>query len=233
MSSISGSGLGGARRAIRRATPKLAGLTAASLIAGAGVAGITTTANGAVAGGRSIEVFHGRDFVGLSGYPARTPVTVDVVRGGAVVGTVTRNTLADGSLEINHLGDTDCWAPPVTPDIMPGDQVRSTFTNATGATVEDFTAVRDVYVDTENIVFDAAGGTITVQGHARSSAAAPIEAGHILEARLRWGTRLVRDPRADVGGALRADGSFEHTFTGFTSAQVQDAIDNGLDVALE
>jgi hypothetical protein len=212
--------------------------------------------------GRAIEVFYERNIVALEGYPADTPVTIEVVRGAEVVGSVTRSTDATGFLEINHVGDGDCWTSASTPDIKPGDKVQTTVLNADGSPRPDasgagadvdFTMVRDVFVDLDAIAFDDVNGTITVKGHVKSTEAAPIVPGQdVLEFRMNkanrdnpWGDNgdpsSRRDLRADIGADLQADGSFTHVFgddpatpenESLTPEDVVDARENGVDQAL-
>jgi hypothetical protein len=202
-------------------------------------------AQAAVGGDRVIEVFYERDIVSLDSYPANTPVTIEVVRAGQVVGSVTRATDESGFLEINHIGLNDCWTSEFTPDIAPGDEVRTSFQDAaTGLQVSDFTVVRDVFINLDAIVFDDASGTITVKGHAKSTAEASIQPGvDILEFRMNkvnrdnpWGDNTDeasrRDLRADVAADLQPDGTFSHVFSGLAPEDVVDARDNGVDQSL-
>jgi hypothetical protein len=84
----------------------------------------------------SIIVFPVRDFVSAAGYASADRPTIQILRGGAVVGTaanlVPQDDPAtpgfDGLVEVNHPGG-GCWAG-VTPDIRPGDFVL--VTTATG-----------------------------------------------------------------------------------------------------
>ena len=76
-----------------------------------------------------IIVFPLRDFVSAAGYASSDRPTVEVVRGGAVVGTASNLVPQDdpdtpgfdGIVEVNHPGG-GCWR--ITPDIRPRDVVR-------------------------------------------------------------------------------------------------------------
>ena len=134
-----------------------------------------------------------------------------------VIGSVTGRTDASGTLEINHLGGGqfpvgDCWAGPVTPDIMPGDTVRTTIAAPLGADGQptgendvDSTNVRDIFIDVDATTVDTTANTITLHGHVRSLEDAPIDLENdILELRLNasgftWQTNNNRkDLRAQV-----------------------------------
>lgn len=176
--------------------------------------------------GRTLEVFHGIEFVGLSNYPQSADVRVDVVRDGVVTGSTTQKTSADGLLEINHVGGGqfpagDCWNPAATPDIRPGDTVLTTVLDKSGndSADVDSTVVRDVeiYTDQTQVV----GNTIELYGHVRDLPNAQIdEANDVLELRLNangftWdqsnGGR--KDLRAPVPAtAIAPDGTFKHVF---------------------
>src|SRR6185503_11803691 len=77
---------------------------------------------------RSILVFPQRDFVSASGFAEGDVVTVEVFHPGS---TVAASTGFDGIVEVNHPGGA-CWAN-VTPDIRPGDRVRTVRKDAFGA----------------------------------------------------------------------------------------------------
>ena len=108
----------------------LAGTLAVGSLSAAGVLAAASPAGAAVTpldgtGVENILVFPERDFVSLTGF-AETPITVQVVRGGVVIGTAHGTPApdpADGSIfEVNHPGGV-CW-DGVTPDILPGDVVQ-------------------------------------------------------------------------------------------------------------
>src|SRR5436189_6195829 len=93
------------------------GITAVAACAGLAVAGpaqASVTGPG-VRDAHNISVFHNIDFVSPTGYTVGAPMTVDIVRNGhriATVTAVTVSTPAGGGLEINH-------GPAGTP--QPGD----------------------------------------------------------------------------------------------------------------
>lgn len=122
-------------------------------------------------GDRRLEVDYTADYVLLENYPLGETVKVDVVRGDAVIGTQTGETVEDPQgrassvFEINHIGGGqpeaggDCWAEPFTPDIKPGDKIVTTLLDGLGAPTADtdYTFVRD-------LTFEDLGGSIS--GHA-------------------------------------------------------------------
>lgn len=205
----------------------------------------------AVKDGRSIEVFHGIEFVGINGYPGTTDIKVDVLRGPSdvIVGSTTQRTNGAGLLEINHVGGGqfpggDCWGPDpdVTPDIMPGDTVRTTVLDGAGNATNDIdsTVVRDIFIDTDATTVDTAANTITMTGHVRSLPNAPIDpAADILELRMNangftWDANAGRrDLRENVAPAeIAADGTFTHVFQ-VSNADADNADANGFEQAFE
>jgi hypothetical protein len=125
---------------------------AAALAAGALAVAVVQTAAGPAsaainpvpAAPHSILVFPVRDFVSASGYARTDVATVQVLRGGAVIGSaanlIPQDDPAtpgfDGLVEVNHPGG-GCW-DGVTPDIRTGDVVR--VLTAPGVGDETFTA---------------------------------------------------------------------------------------------
>ena len=109
----------------------------------------------------SIVVFPERDFVTVEGYdPADGTVRIEVIRGGVVVSTAAGVPDEVGFLEVNHPGGL-CWEV-VTPDIRPGDIVRTTQNG-----VVDQTTTANV---TAGPAIDMGGGTIVIHGTARDAA---------------------------------------------------------------
>ena len=108
-----------------------AAVAAASLALAAPAAAMPTGAG--VRAGHNVSVFATIDFVGAFGYSVGTPMTVEVLRNGHSISSVTaptHSTPDGGGLEVNHgpLGAAqpgDCWEG-FTPDIKPGDVVRVT-----------------------------------------------------------------------------------------------------------
>lgn len=216
-------------------------LAASVLAAALAIPALAPPASAQAAPQGTIEAFIGTDLVDLQGYPADTEVAIQVVRRGIVVGSVTGTTDADGFVEFNHAGGGqvseggDCFAPPSTPDIVAGDTIRTVYLDGLGNEVVQSEVVRNVGINFETISTNVKNGTITVSGHARSLAAAPINPGDVLELRLnkgstdRWDTGSGldqdrpnrRDLRVDIGENLRANG----TFTRVLKVGTQDARD--------
>jgi hypothetical protein len=94
----------------------------------------------------SIEVDHGIDFVSLgttSAYPRNAPLRVEVLtRAGETIGFVDTETDSTGAVELNHVGDGDCFSDGGAPDIQPGDTIRVTLNDGSGAVDESI--VRNV-----------------------------------------------------------------------------------------
>ncbi len=206
-------------------------------------------ASAAVEGPQTIEAFLGSDLVGLYGYPAGEQVKLEVIRNGVVVGTATKTADATGFIEINHGGAAagDCFDGPVTPDIMAGDTLQTTVLTGASAGEVDSEVARDVGINFQTIRTDTTANTITISGHARTLAEAPINAGDVLELRLNKGNRDNtwetgpgldqdregrRDLRVDIGANLDANGDF----TRVLHVSHDDAVDwaaNPGEVALE
>ena len=214
-------------------------LAGAALAAGALTA--PTAAPAAVKPGRTIESFLGSNLVGLSGYPDQ-PIKLEVLRNGVPVGQTTKTRNEGEDIIINHVGDGDCFDPPATPDILPGDVLRVT---VDPSDVDEAT-VRDVHIDFP-VAVDPVAGTITVTGHARSMPDAPIVPGaDVLELRMNkahgspvWAASGRRDLREDVttldhpGSSFdSATGRFVHVFD-VGQADAADFAANPGEVALE
>lgn len=115
----------------RRVAAALAGALAVSGLSAAAVLGAATSAGAAVVpldgtGTANVLVFPERDFVSLTGFE-QTPITVQVLRSGVVIGTAHGTPVFDADagetlIEVNHPGGV-CW-DGVTPDILPGDVVQ-------------------------------------------------------------------------------------------------------------
>lgn len=199
--------------------------------------------------GRTIEAFTGTNLVDLQGYPSNKSVRIQVLRNGVLVSSVAGRTDADGFVEFNHTGggqvpQGDCFQRPVTPDVMPGDMIR---TKVAGETTTDRAVVRDIFMDTEATAVSEANDTITVKGHVRNTADAPIARGDVLELRLNadgftWDVTKDPEDPADEGrrdlrdqvsaAEIRADGSFTHVFR-VSDADARRAAPNNFEQAFE
>jgi hypothetical protein len=177
----------------------------------------------------SILVFPVRDFVSASGYAASDRPTVQVLRGGVVVGSsanlVPQDDPAtagfDGLVEVNHPGG-GCW-DGVTPDIRTGDVVRV----ITAPNVGDETFTANVTVTQP--ATKTAPGTIVMKGTAVAPGGGQIPIDQ-LEARIVAkkqtfavnGKRTLRaSAAAGDDGTLAYDGpgltTWTATWTGLTA----------------
>ena len=121
----------------------------------------------ATGGNRIIEVNPTIDYVLLENYPSPDmPVKIEVFRNatsapnsgvliGSFEGTTSPDPKAGNILEVNHLGggqfpNGDCWAPPFSPDILPGDKVQATLL---GTGDVDYTFVRNIDFTDQNSTF--------------------------------------------------------------------------------
>jgi hypothetical protein len=122
-----------------------------------------------------ITVFPERDMVSAEGYAAGDRPTIQVLRGGAVIGTSSVLTPAAGIVEVNHPGG-GCWEG-TTPDIRPGDVVRV----LTAADVGDQTSVGNVIVTQPATKINAS--TVVMKGTAVAAGGGQLPADQ-LEARV-------------------------------------------------
>jgi hypothetical protein len=179
----------------------------------------------------SIIVFPARDFVHLDGYQASDTLTVNVVRGGNVVGSTlpfhpdqfdpkAGMFMAD----INHLGPP-CWSG-VTPDILGGDVIQVLTSPTTG----DQTPTSGVTVTSPATETAPGSGTVVMTGTAPDAAApggrTPIDQlnGRIIAKKQLFsnGKRLLRaDSIGAKGGVIAYDtptgNTWTATFTGLNA----------------
>jgi hypothetical protein len=214
---------------------------AASLVAAAlSGSALVGSASAAVTGGQTIEAFIGTNLVGLSGYGANEVVTLEVIRNGNTINTTTKTADGDGFIEINHDGAEagDCFDGN-TPNIKPGDTLRTTGDPEPAGSGVDDEVVRDIGVKFNQITTNTRTDRITVSGHARDLPGALIRNTDVLELRLNkagenpWeGTGGRTDLRVDIGRNLDAQGNF----TRVLRVSHNDAVDwkrNPGEVALE
>ena len=186
----------------------------AAVLAGSALAG---SASAAVTGGQAIEAFIGTNLVGLSGYGAGESVKLEVIRNGSTINTTTKTADSTGFIEINHDGTAgnDCFDGLNTPNIKPGDTLRTTGDPEPAGSGVDDEVVRDVGIKFNQITVNTKTDRITVSGHARDLPGAPIARTDVLELRLNkagenpWeGTGGRTDLRVDIGRNLDAQGNF-------------------------
>ena len=224
----------------------VASLLTAALIVPALV--MPASAADSVRRGRTIEAFIGTNLVDVQNYPAGMSIRVDVLRNGSLISSANGKTGTRGAnkgfAEFNHDGGGpyprgDCFNKPFTPDIIPGDVIR---TKIAGETRTDRATVRDIFLDTEATIISEANDTITVSGHVRSSDAAPINVEtDVLELRLnandftwqsgeRPGRKDLREqlPAAEIG----PDGTFVHVFN-VSDEDATNASNLGIEQAFE
>jgi hypothetical protein len=174
----------------------------------------TLSADAAVTGGQSIEVFLGSNLVSLTGYPPNTDVRVQVFRQGFEIGFATKTTDAEGAIEMNHVGGSDCFESPTSPDIMPRDTVRTT---VVGTTNVDSSVMRGVWIDDIQYGVPNAN-TIRVSGRVTLSGPSSVTPGQdVLELRINKDTvwdvndRPGRiDRREDIGASVNPNGTWVH-----------------------
>jgi hypothetical protein len=154
---------------------------AAAITAGALVAlAVPTAAVPAFAvisdpGTHIITVFPERDMVSAEGYAAGDRPTIQVLRGGAVIGTASNLVPVAGIVEVNHPGG-GCWEG-TTPDIRSGDVIRV----LTAPDVGDQTFVGNVIVTQPATKINAS--TVVMKGTAVATGGGQLPADQ-LEARV-------------------------------------------------
>ncbi len=184
----------------------------------------------------SIISFPVRDFVSATGYARDDRPTVEVVRGGIVVGTASglvpqddpKTAGFDGLVEVNHPGG-GCWEG-VTPDIRGSDVIRVLTSPDTG----DSTPTADVTITQP--ATKTSGSTVVVKGTAVSSTGGQIPVDQ-LEARIVAnqqsfalnGRRTLRaDSTGGSDGTLAYDGpgstTWTATFTGLSGVNPTDGL---------
>lgn len=183
----------------------------------------------------SIIVFPARDFVSASGYARGDRATVQVLRGGTLVGSapdlVPQDDVTtpgfDGLVEVNHPGG-GCWVG-VTPDIRAGDIIRVLTAPDTG----DQTPTANVTVTQPATMVDAS--TVVIKGTAVAAGGGQIPVDQ-LEARIVAnkqafvinGKRTIRAGVAAREGTLTYDGpgltTWTATFTGLDQVSAVDGL---------
>jgi len=156
------------------------------------------SSDAAVGGRRSIEVTTTSDLVILDGYPNRAEVKIVALRAGNVVGFATKRAFG-GTIEMNHGGGADCWESPRTPNLRPGDKIR---TRILGTRTIDTMVVRGLFIDT----VERGDTSVTVSGHVDLAGRTGVPSGP-LELRVRTDSADLRqNVRADVTAS--GDGTF-------------------------
>lgn len=203
-------------------------------IAALAVPAIASAVNDPPAPPHSIIAFPQRDFVSAAGFQQSDRVTVDVIRNGVTIGTSeavspqddAKTPGFDGIVEVNHPGG-GCWLT-TTPDILPGDVVRTT---VEGSGVQDQTRTANVTADAPT---NPADGTIVVTGTAQTSAGGQLPLDEV-EQRLVAGRDLFdRTGKRTLRASAGSDGTFAYdapasvhftaTYTGLDDADVARAL---------
>jgi hypothetical protein len=146
-------------------------------------------------------------------------VSVEVLRHGVVIGHTVKTTDFEGVIEINHVGAEadDCFDPPSSPDVMPGDTIRTTVVN--NPANRDTSVVHGVWID--DIQYDVpTANDITVSGRViLGTGPAAVKPGvDVLELRINkdtaWDGTGRRDKREDIAASVNPDGTWSHVMSG-------------------
>jgi len=175
----------------------IAALTAAAALGAAPAAAHAQDgAVDSVRTGKSVLLVHNTDFVGVFGYTPGSPVRVEVVRGGHVVGAAGApavQTVEGPGLEVNHgpVGAAqpgDCWEN-FTPDVRPGDTIVVTGDGGRDVVhVDDIEITRGAYSPSaEELAADPSlqENDVVVEGRARYASGAPIAVSALDSAEVR------------------------------------------------
>jgi len=221
-------GLGNSRARI------LAGAAALGVAALAAPASALAVANEPPALPHSIISFPQRDFVSAGGFDQADRVVVSLLRNGVTIGTSGEITPQDdpttpafeGLVEVNHPGG-GCWTT-TTPDILPGDIVRTTIV---GTAIEDQTTTANVTADAPT---SPSPDTITVTGTAQDAAGNPLPLAQIEQRLVSAGNLFDANGRRTLRASAGADGTlaydvagsthFTATYTGLSPADVLRAL---------
>src|SRR4051794_30860852 len=197
---------------------------ACAALAVAAPAGASVTGPG-VRAGHNVSVFATIDFIGVFGYSVGTPMTIEVVRGGRTISSVTADTISTadgGGLELNH-GPVGAPAPGdcfegFTPNVVAGDVVRIT---ADGGT--DEVTVDNVHIDQGPV--EQPNGDITVQGVAERFDGTPIDIAELNSGEVRNTSRFRGAPTSVV----RTPGTASGWTATYSPPYIVDRNRNGLD----
>lgn len=177
----------------------------------------SVSSDAAVGGRRSIEVTTTSDLVILEGYPRRAQVRIKAFRGGVLVGSAVKRVQPGGSIELNHGGGADCWESARTPNLRPGDKIR---TRIIGTQTIDSMVVRGLFIDT----VERGDTSVTASGTVSLAGRTGVPSGP-LELRVRTDSGDFRENiRADVDAA----GNWTHTIGGIAAGEAA-----GAEVVLE
>jgi hypothetical protein len=187
----------------------------------------------------TIIAFPQRDFVSAAGFAQGENVTISVIRNGVEIGTTppiaarddtTTPGVFDGIVEVNHPGG-GCWTG-TTPDILPGDVVRTT---VEGTGVQDQTTVANV---TTEVPTNPSGGKIVVHGTAQKSNGQPLPDAQVEQRFVSTGNLFQRNNKRTLraggaapvtdGGAFAWDAAgsvhWTVTYTGLSQADVSEVM---------
>ena len=173
----------------------------------------------------TIISFPQRDFVSAAGFSDGDNVIVTVIRNGVQIGVTapipaqddTTTPGFDGMVEVNHPGG-GCWLTN-TPDILPGDIVRTTVDNSTTAAnvgVQDQTTT--AFVSTQNPT-NPSSGRIVVHGTARTAAGARLPDAQVEQRFVTTGNLFQRNGKRTLraGGAAPATDGGKFSWDGSTT----------------
>ena len=123
----------------------------------------TGSASAAVTAPHVVAALANSSSLEISNYAPGAPITAEVVRNGSVVGSATGQVDASSDPKANgtfNVNPTACWTG-FTPIILPGDVIR-----VTSLGVVDETQVKDVSVDSFEVIPDVGSSTLKIHGTA-------------------------------------------------------------------
>jgi hypothetical protein len=176
--------------------------------------------------GRSHEVFTQSNLIALTSYPPDTQVKVEVVRRGVVIGSATKTTDGEGTIEMNHVGTEadDCFEGATSPDVRARDRIRTQI--LPGGAV-DVSVVRGVRINRVRFgVPDARSIRLSGRVTLGTGPSSVVPKTDVLELRINksspWAGTGRRDKRVDIGASVNADGTWTRVMRG-TVGDVKDA----------
>jgi hypothetical protein len=159
-----------------------------------------------------MEHVQGTGLTALDGYPGNTELVVRALRGTRVLDTVTGTTNSGGLLELNHIGDGDCWDSGFAPALTNGDVIEVTWSQI----LDGVPPTTVVHTDTMTIRGMSVTATYSSSSIGTAGTGQP---GDVLDVEVRGagGTVKAQD-RLNSPVTVGTDGTWTHEFTGFNPA---------------
>ncbi|MEA2380711.1 MAG: hypothetical protein QOH72_682 [Solirubrobacteraceae bacterium] len=182
-------------------------MVAAAAFAGPANADITTP-------GAGVEYVQGTNLYLFDGYPGNTHLSVRALRGGTPLDDVTARTNSSGHLELNHLGNGDCFASGNAPALVNGDVIEATWIEETAGPIDPTTgqptAVPVTHTDTLTVRGMSIKADYSTPGFIGLSGTG--QPGDVLTVDVR-GKGIPSAQRLAASVTVATDGTWTHSFT--------------------